>query len=39
MVKRLLAMALISLALIPFTAPSVAYDAGNQFDSSSSAPV
>ena len=37
MVKRLLAIALISLALIPFTAPFAAYDAGNQFDASSSA--
>jgi hypothetical protein len=37
MVKRLLAIALISLALIPFTAPFAAYDPGTQFDASSSA--
>lgn len=37
MVKRLLAIALISLAMIPFTAPFAAYDAGDQFDASCAA--
>jgi hypothetical protein len=37
MVKQLLAIALISLAMIPFTAPFAACDAGSQFDASSSA--
>jgi hypothetical protein len=37
MVNRLLAVLLIVLAVIPFTAPFAAYDTGGSFDASSSA--